>query len=151
MSSFSLQLNKLMAAYKDRVDETVSKVVRGVVIKIDARSPVGDPTNWKHPAPAGYVGGRFRANNQLGLDKVPAGTLDKVDPSGRGTVAMNFGRIPKQAAGHTYHIANNLPYAQRIEFEHWSTQAPEGVYGLTALEIQSFVDDAVASAKAGPR
>ena len=150
MSSFSLQLNKLMAAYKDRVDETVSKVVRGVVIKIDARSPVGDPTNWKHPAPAGYVGGRFRANNQLGLDKIPAGTLDKVDPSGRGTVAMNFGRIPKQAAGHTYHIANNLPYAQRIEFG-WSTQSPTGVYGVTALELQKFVDEAVASAKASTR
>lgn len=150
MSSFALDLSRIVEKYKTRADIVVAKVVQGVVIKIDERSPVGDPKLWKHPAPAGYVGGRFRANNQLGVDSVPSGSLNTVDTAGTKTVRVNFSRIPREAVGHTYHIANNLPYAQRIEFG-WSTQAPTGVYGVTALEMQKFVNEAVASAKAGTR
>jgi len=42
-----------------------------------------------------------------------------------------------------YFLVNNVPYAQALEDGH-STQAPQGIYGLTALEFQQYVDSAVA-------
>lgn len=98
--------------------------------------------------PKGYVGGRFRANWQLGLDAPPTGELyDKKAtsyPSGAATVAGNQDKIPiLTAGGRMYYLVNNLPYARRLE-EGWSSQAPQGMVAITVLEFQQYVDAAVA-------
>lgn len=146
--TFALEIEQFVHKAGDRADVAVSEIVTGLVRTVDRRSPVGDPTTWKHPAPKGYVGGRFRANNQLGVDVQFTGTLDRPDPTGAATVTANLGRIPEQAAGHVYWISNNLPYARRIEYEGWSRQAPQGVYGLTVRDFQGIVDKAVQAAEA---
>lgn len=144
MATFALDLAKFADKVKGRADAVVGDVVSQIVQVIDNRSPVGSPLRWKHPAPKGYVGGRFRGNWQLGIGSPPAGALERIDPSGLGTVSAALSAIPAEAAGRVYYYVNNLPYAQRIE-EGWSSIAPSGLVGLTAIEFPQMVDQAVAA------
>lgn len=143
--SFEADISAFIAKAKGNVDEVVGAVTSSIVRGIDAASPVGDPKLWKSPPPKGYVGGRFRANNWLGVDAVPTGTTQTVDPTGTRTVTMNIGRIPEQAAGHVFWIANNLPYARRLEYDHWSSQTGgAGIYGRVALNFQNIAREEAA-------
>jgi hypothetical protein len=58
--------------------------------------------------------------------------------------------IPEEAAGHVFHIANNLPYATRLKYD-WSTQAPQGIVGLTVIAFEVIVGGIVAELKAKRR
>ena len=103
------------------------------------KSPVGDATLWQSPPPAGYVGGRFRGNWQLGVNNQPSGEVDNIDANGSSTLAAGMANIPTtNAAGNIYYITNNLPYAQRLE-NGWSSQAPAGIVSLTVAEFDGIV------------
>ena len=131
--TFTLELQKFAAKTGAKMDELVEDVVGYTITQIDKRSPVGNPALWKSPPPAGYVGGRFRGNWQLGVGTVPAGVVARVDPGGLATVTAAIGEIPTDAAGRVYFYVNNLPYAQRLEHG-YSTQAPAGIVGLTLID-----------------
>lgn len=146
MSTFALDLAKFAEKAKERADEAVGAVVVGIAAELDRRSPVGDAIYWKHPAPKGYVGGHFRANWQLAIGSMPNGEVPGVDPTGASAQARIMAAIPDEASGLVYYIANNVPYAQRIEYG-WSRQAPEGLVGLTVLKFREIVENAVAEAK----
>ena len=146
MSTFALDLAKFAEKAKERADEAVGAVVVGIAAELDRRSPVGDATYWKNPPPKGYVGGHFRANWQLSIGSMPSGEVPGVDPTGAATQARILAVVPDDASGHVYYIANNVPYAQRIEYG-WSRQAPEGLVGLTVLKFREIVENAVAGAK----
>jgi hypothetical protein len=145
--TFALDLAKFAEKAKGLANDLVRDVVAEVAISIDTLSPVGDPTYWAGPPPAGYVGGHFRANWQLGIDRTPQGTINGVDVSPQGgggtTTQRLIAAIPAEAAGHVFIIANNVPYALRIE-DGWSRQTPQGVVGITATKFQAIVDEAVA-------
>lgn len=145
--SFELDLKKFAEKAAARADEAVAGIVTGLHVKIDARSPVGDARYWKNPPPKGYVGGRFRANWQLGVGSMPGGTIATPDPDGGSVRARIQAAIPSDAAGKIYYLVNNVPYAQRLEHG-WSRQAPQGVVGLSLLEVQDVVNNAVNHAKA---
>lgn len=93
-------------------------------------------------APAGYVGGRFRANWQVTFNAPAAAALDAVDPSGSATVAKGTQMILAfdSAVGSIW-MMNNVPYAQALEYGH-SKQAPAGVVRISVAEFQTFIDDA---------
>lgn len=144
--TFALDIRKFVEKAKARADDAVRETIIGLHAKVDERSPVGDATYWKHPAPAGYVGGRFRGNWQLGVGSMPTGELNRVDPDG-GTVRVEIARaIPEKAAGNVFYLANNVPYSLRIEHG-WSRQAPQGVAGRTVAEFDTIIASAVAAAK----
>lgn len=97
--------------------------------------------------PAGYTGGRFRANWQLQLDTPSLGIIDAIDPTGQTAVAA----LTEVLAGlnvttsKTAHFVNNLDYAMAIEFgvpgksplyPIWSKQAPQGVVRVTLADAQ---------------
>lgn len=142
MSTFALDLAKFAEKAKERADEVVGAVVVRIAAELDRRSPVGDAVYWKHPAPKGYVGGHFRGNWQIGIGAWPGGEVPGVDPTGAATVGRIAAAIPDEASGNVFYIANNVPYADRIEYG-WSRQAPQGLVGLTATMFQQIVDDAV--------
>ena len=147
--SFSLDINKFVQKCGVNADQLVRKTIINITESINLRSPVGDATYWKHPEskPPGYVGGHFRANWQLGVNTIPAGEIEGVDPTGTATLAKAQAAIPTKAAGHVYYYANNLPYAQRIE-DGWSwNQAPHGVVGLTAIQFQGMISKALGELK----
>ena len=131
--TLTLDLQKFAGKTGGKMHDLVEDVVGYVVVQIDSRSPVGNPATWKNPPPAGYVGGRFRGNWQLGVGVVPAGVLARIDPGGSATVTAAIAEIPRDAAGRVFFYVNNLPYAQRLEHGH-STQAPAGMVGLTLID-----------------
>lgn len=143
MATFTLQLREFAEKTQARADDLVGLVVTKIAQRLDMRSPVGDATYWKNPPPKGYVGGRFRGNWQLGVDIVPAGETGRIDPDGSQTLGAIIAEIPTEAAGHVFWLANNVPYAQRLEEGH-SRQAPTGLVGITVMEFESIVGQAAA-------
>ena len=93
-------------------------------------------------APEGYVGGRFRANWQHGYNQVQAGQIDARDAGGGDTIAGLQAGIDAADAFGVHYIVNNLPYARRLEYEGWSSQAPAGMVGITTVRFQEFINKA---------
>lgn len=152
--SFSLQVAEFAKKAKGDTQEIVKKVAIDVASKVVLRSPVGNPEIWaanagKKPGDKGYVGkgyvgGRFRANWIVTLDQPSTDTIDDVDPSGSTAISAAIAAVSDATLGQTIYIANNLPYARRLE-DGWSKQSPQGMVALTAIEFQQFVDKAVRS------
>lgn len=140
--TFALDLQAFAAKTKDKADDAVGNIVVRVASELDRRSPVGDAAYWKSPPPKGYIGGHFRANWQLGVGVMPAGERAGVDPTGTVALPAIIAEIPEQASGKVYWLANNAPYAMRLEGG-YSRQAPTGLVGLTAVMFQQIVREAV--------
>lgn len=152
-STFALDLKRFAEKAEKNAHDMVGTVVSDIAVRIDMRSPVGDPVGpppWKNPPPPGYVGGHFRANWQIGINTIPSGEVAGVDTSpkngktGGATTAKIQAAIPEQAAGKVYYIVNNLPYAQALEDGHSPQAKPGQMVGLTVTEFQAMVADALA-------
>jgi hypothetical protein len=152
--SFALQLEKFATKTKDQASDLVGLVVLKLAAKIDYRSPVGDSSYWISPPPAGYIGGHFRANWQLGVGVIPQGERNAVDQSGKDperggdTTGQVLASLPGdgQNAGKIYWLVNNAPYARRLE-DGWSRQAPQGMVGLAVAEFSTIVRDSAAEVR----
>lgn len=141
--SFTLDLKAITDKATEAVNEVIGGVVADLAKSVDYRSPVGDAAYWKSKPPAGYVGGHFRGNWQLGVDVRPVSELPGVDRGGGETLGRIYAAIPEETAGHVFWLANNVPYAQALEHGH-SRQAPTGIVGLAATEFQQIVRDRAA-------
>ncbi len=113
--------------------------------RLKKRARVSDSMDIK--APAGYTGGRFRGNWQVGLDAAPQGETGQVDKSGgktlaAGTLVIERFRVGMQAV----YFTNNVPYAYPLEFGH-SSQAPGGMVRITAADFQRHFEAAVSEVK----
>ena len=146
MANFGIDLKALCDKYADRLDVVARKTVLDIGTSLVLKSPVGDPALWKHNPPKGYVGGRFRANWQHGFNVTPSGVVDGVDPTGKESISGIGARIDSQPSAGIHYLANNLPYANALEFGH-SSQAPGGMVGLTAAEFEQYVKENVAKVK----
>lgn len=163
--SFALDIQKFAKKAGDNADKVVKDVMQAINNDVMERSPVGDPAKWEGwdasvsvranedhwLRRAGFVGeeyegGHFRANWQLGVDVIPDGEIDGIDPSGNVTLAKLNAAIPSKAGGRVYFLTNNLPYAIPLEEGH-SKQAPLGILGLVAVKFQDFIDQATGEVK----
>lgn len=142
MGSFAIDLQKFAEKAGEKADRAVAGIVTRIAQEVDKRSPVGDAAYWLSPPPKGYVGGRFRANWQLGIGELPAGIVNAEDPQGTIALPRIVAEIPDEASGKVYYLANNLPYADRLE-NGWSRQAPQGIVGLTVVMFEQIVREAV--------
>lgn len=136
--SFEEQLRAFAKKTDRRANLVVKKIVIDVGTALVMKSPVGDPLYWKGPAPAGYVGGRFRANWQYQLDAPDTSTTMNTDKSGGRTIGTISAKVPTQAAGKMHYITNSLSYGPRLE-DGFSRQAPNGMVRLTVNEFQPIV------------
>ena len=138
--SFSSDLSKFQAKAIKKMETvarlTVLKLGRSVVLK----SPVGNPELWavKNPDP-GYTGGRFRANWQYVYNAAPVSQIDRIDKSGSETISGIRSSVNSVNFIGEHYIVNNLDYAERLE-NGWSTQAPNGMVGLTIVEFRDIVE-----------
>lgn len=145
--SFTVQLRNFANKTKGRTDQVVRKVVLEMGTSLVMKSPVGDASYWIGDAPPGYVGGRFRANWQLGFGSADLTTTEKTDADGMATVGNLFAKIADEDPAQIFYLTNSLPYARRIE-DGWShRQAPQGVVAITVLQFRNFLSSAVAEAK----
>lgn len=91
-------------------------------------------------APAGYVGGRLKANWQVSQNAPKTGTLDTTDKSGATTIAQIEAGMG--GWGSVTYLANNLPYAHAIEFDGHSKQAAAGMVRVNFARITQHVRSA---------
>jgi hypothetical protein len=136
--SFADSLQAFATKTKGKLDDTVTGVVTELSSRVIHRTPVGDPKLWKNPPPKDYVPGRARGNWQLEVGGMPSSETGRLDKVGEVTLGAITARIPAQSAGRVYFIANLVPYGPRLE-DGWSTQAPAGMVGLTAIEFPQIV------------
>lgn len=108
--------------------------------RLKKRARVTDSMDIK--TPAGYTGGRFRGNWQVGLDVQPEGETGRIDPNGNITMAVGNYMIEQFKVGtKAIYFTNNVPYAYRLEFGH-SSQAPNGMIRITAEEAAKYFVEA---------
>lgn len=141
MATFEVDIAKFAAKANGRVETVFRKVGLEMFSRIVKRSPVGNPSLWKHKGPKGYVGGRFRANWQVSIGRPAAGALDLKDRTGSATIIKGAEVIQNVRADETLWFVNSLPYARALEFG-WSKQAPAGMVRVTIAEFQSIVGNA---------
>lgn len=108
--------------------------------RLKKRARVTDGMEIK--APAGYTGGRFRGNWQVGLDAQPDGETGRIDKSGNMTMAVGNYMLEQFKVGtKAIYFTNNVPYAYRLEFGH-SSQAPNGMVRITAEDAVKYFTEA---------
>lgn len=142
--SFALQLQNFANKAGANADLVVQKVTIDVARSVIMKSPVGNPELWKGKAPAGYVGGRFRANWMFGVGQVDTTTTEDIDASGGSTLSKLAAAIGATGAGGVTYISNSLPYGPALEHGH-SGQAPGGMVRVTVAEFSQFIESAVAA------
>lgn len=129
MGSFSLDMAKFAEKAKGNAETVVRKVVVDLASNIVMRSPVDT--------------GRFRANWITSLESPSNDIFDAVDPTGSGSIEAAVSAASDLKLGQTAYIANNLPYAQRLE-NGWSKQSPpNAMVGLSVLQFQQYINKAV--------
>lgn len=143
--SFTTDLSRFAqrgaAALDKRVRAITTELFSGVIMG----SPVGDRTLWKrhkeHPnwalQPKGYVGGHFRGNWQTTQDAPADGITVRIDPTGAMAIAESTEKMG--GAGSRTYLTNNLPYAQRLEYDGWSGQAPEGMVRVNMARVEAIL------------
>jgi hypothetical protein len=90
-------------------------------------------------APAGYVGGRFRANWNTSVSAPDETTTEDVDPTGAKATANVLAKMG--GAGKVTYLTNALPYAERLEYSAWSKQAPAGMVRVSMARIDAIVSE----------
>lgn len=130
--------------FTDKAEKDTDKVVRAVTFslfrEVIQRTPVGNPDLWKNPPPPGYVGGRLKGNWQATQGAPAYGTLTSTDKDGNSTITRMAAGIG--GWGSVTYLVNNLPYAQRIEFDGWSGQADKGMVRVSMRRINTIVRQA---------
>jgi len=130
------------------VGDRMDKVVRGTLLdlsrRIVLRTPVGNPSLWQGPPPAGYTGGQARGNWQASIGSPASGTTEATDKSGTAAIAGIAGKT-QQAPGNVWYLTNNLAYINRLEFDGWSTQAKEGMVRISLRELDRSIDEQIAN------
>lgn len=139
-TKFKADFAKAIKAAGIRADTVVRGVALKMLTEVDLRSPVDE--------------GRFRGNNNLAVNRIDE-TEYPDDKSGAGAIARGASALAAFKMGDTINITNSLPYARVIEYGEYgkppgsangdkttngfSSQAPAGVYGVTAVSFANFL------------
>jgi hypothetical protein len=145
-------IGEAVANIKKRTEQMVRGTVIGCASRIIKRTPVGNPELWlfnnngvyvdylayKDP-PEGYVGGTLRGNWQPSIGQPVTTQIDRIDKTGAKVTADIAREGQRLNIGSVFYMANNLPYAARIEFDSWSTQASGGMMRIEVLETTAAI------------
>jgi hypothetical protein len=111
------------------INKRTEKMVRGTVIgcasRIIKRTPVRD--------------GTLRGNWQPSIGQPEASTITRTDRTGSLVEADIAREGQRMRIDSVFYMANNLPYAGRVEFEAWSQQAPQGMMRIEVLETAAAI------------
>ncbi|MGY3265802.1 hypothetical protein [Lysobacter sp. HA35] len=143
--TFALSLAAFAAKAPGQARQVVRKVAIDALTRVVMRTPVGNPSLWKGKPPAGYVGGRLRANWVASIGVPSIDTTTARDAGGSSTIARGTGTIAAADGLQPIYLMNSLPYAREIEYESHSRQAPAGMVRITVTEFQTMVDAAARS------
>ena len=94
--------------------------------------------------------GRLRGNWQTAINSKAVGTVESVDTARDGSTVQAAKIVFGAEQGATLWLSNNLPYVQRIEFEGWSSQAPQGMVRLSMQRTADHVQRMAAQSRGEP-
>lgn len=123
--SFGSDMKRFSGKTERKIEKAVRKISLDAFSEVILRSPVDT--------------GRFRGNWQVGIGSAPSGVSSTTDKSGAATVAGTQAAVAGAEIGDVVFLANNLPYAQRLE-DGWSQQAPGGMVRLTQQRFQAIAN-----------
>lgn len=137
---WAAQLDKFKTEMpRDGMTKLATQVASKAVHSVVEKSPVGNPSLWKSPAPAGYVPGTFKNSWAVEIGGITPMAARSPDASGGASLAETS-RLAELAKNpyQLIYIHNSLPYAWRLEHG-WSTQAPVGMVSVTLSSLQAGV------------
>lgn len=117
------KFGKELKKYLKNVQKTGTKEIRGVGLQALKMVMIESPVDK----------GTFRGNWNVGI----GGIDNSIDLTRRAPRALSEGkaRLGSLKSGDKINISNALPYAMRLEFDGWSTQAPSGMVRITLIEL----------------
>ena len=136
--SFSSDINKFTAKTKADTNEVIAKTFMRIGTLIVERTPVGDITSWKGPAPKDYRPGSLVNSWFSRVGSPSTENMRSSNTSGAQSLA-NINRVAARAAGNVVVLYNVAPYANRIEYAGHSGQAPTGFVRRTVEEFQQII------------
>lgn len=131
MGTFANQMKAFSVKTKAANNHVVALAFSALAKQIIDKTPVGDPSLWKNPPPPSYEPGTLVNNWFSSVGTPTLGGMRAQDPSAGGSLSQ-VAAISLKAAGNVVFFQNPTPYAFRIEFEGWSTQAPAGMARVSA-------------------
>lgn len=135
------QINAYLSSDPKNLTKTgkLKRKVRSAANKRLSRSELAKAYPFKRGQ--GYVGGRFRGNWQLSFGEPASQEIDRIDANGSATISAASAALATFTAGPSIYLVNNLPYAHRLEYEAWSSQAPAGMVRITVEEFNQVVTE----------
>ena len=125
--SFALDVSKFV----EKAKKNPEKVMRQVSIKLFSAIIKASPVDT----------GRFRMNWMASGSAPASGITDATDKSGSIAIGNAISFVLKAADWHEFTLTNNLPYAQRLEYGHWSKQAPQGMVRINMSRFQQLINE----------
>jgi hypothetical protein len=124
MRKFEAQIQKEGPA---EVAVTFSRLVRKVALQVLRGTVLRTPVDT----------GRARANWQVTIGSPAAGVVDAEDSGGGMAIEAGVGVLASLPPFAEVWVTNNLPYINRLEFDSWSDQAPDGMLRITVAEVEN--------------
>ena len=126
--SFAADLRK----FAERTNKSLDDTCRGVAIKWFSSTVMSTPVDT----------GRLRGNWLVSQGSPITAELARFDKSGsivQGEIVQSVGGV-----GTVNYLVNNLPYAERIEYDCWSNQAPSGMVRVNFARIKAIISEVAA-------
>lgn len=114
--SFARDVERITARMKAKGNEVVQETTKELFTATVFDTPVDT--------------GRLRGNWQCTINIPASGELDRF--GGEGPKSEIYGTV---TAPGLFYLTNNLPYAERIEYDGWSQQAPQGMVRINARRV----------------
>jgi hypothetical protein len=130
MSAFTLDLDRFKVKTIEQMDLVARKIALEAYRRVILKTPVKT--------------GRARGNWQCTIGTPAAGTIEGIDPAGAKAMSTVQAQVAawKAVSGVSILLTNNLPYIGRLEHGS-STQAPNGMVGVTIAELGGIVQEAL--------
>lgn len=119
--SFALALKNFGIKTQAKADLRTRKLLLDITTGVILNTPVDT--------------GRARGNWFASVGSPARGTTDRVDPTGAQAIAAAQSAIVR-GPGNVWYLTNNLPYIARLEYDGYSSKAPQGMVRLTLQNLR---------------
>lgn len=122
----ALAFDRQIEAFAKKANISIDRAIRGTSIKLFSAIILASPVDT----------GRFRANWQASNERPASGEVNGfADPVNKVSTYINGAPFANE-----FTLANNLPYAYKLEFG-YSDQAPQGMVRINVARFQSILDE----------
>ena len=122
----ALAFDRQIEAFAKKANISIDRAIRGTSIKLFSAIILASPVDT----------GRFRANWQASNERPASGEVNGfADPVNKVATYINGAPFANE-----FTLANNLPYAYKLEFG-YSNQAPQGMVRINVARFQRILDE----------